>query len=143
MSELKSNVFENQTGKNNSKMLPATIGGRVRILHGSFTPDEAAEAGTIIQLALFPKGARILPISQIHFEAGQKASLTIKVGDSSDAGRYLAAVSPGAAEKSLTLSANALGDYLLPEESAVFATTGGAALIAGKKISFDFFYVVD
>lgn len=140
---MKSNVMENQTGLANGKLLPTSLGGRVRLVHGSFVPSEALAAGTVIELARLPKGARLLPISQLHFEAGQGATLTVKVGDSADDDRYLAAVVPGASAVSKALDANRLGDFIFPEEGTVFATTGAAALTAGKKIAFDLFYVVD
>ena len=143
MANYQSNIMTKQTGSNAGKLLPSEFGGRVRVVHGSIVPDFAYASGSILELARLPKGARILPISQLHFEAGQSASMTISVGDSGDNDRYLAAKAPGASAVSVALNANVLGNYTLPEEDVIIATVGGAALTANKKIFFDLYFVVD
>lgn len=143
MATYKSDVMVKQTGDNAGKLYPVDFGGRVRLVHGSITPDSAYAAGTVIELARLPKGARLLPISQIHFEAGQGATMTVKVGDSADDDRYFAAAAPGASAASITLAANALGNYTLPAEDVIKVTTGTAALTANKKIAFDLYFVLD
>lgn len=143
MATYKSNIMEKQTGSGNSKLSPADFGGRVRLAQGYVIPTSAYAAGTVLELVRLPKGARVLPNSQLHFEAGQNASMTIKVGDSSDADRYLAAKAPGASVATVALDGNRVGNYILPEEDVIIATTAGAALTANKKIFFDIFYVVD
>ena len=143
MATYQSNVMTKQTGSNAGKLKPSEFGGRVRVVHGSITPDSAYAAGTVIELARLPKGARLLPISQLHFEAGQGATMTVKVGDSADDDRYFAAAAPGANAASINLAANALGDYTLPAEDVIKVTTGTAALTSGKKIAFDLYYVMD
>jgi len=143
MATIKSNVAELQTGVGLGKLLPTSLGGRVRYIHGVITPSSAAAAGTVLELARLPKGARLLPCSQLHFEAGQNASLTVKVGDSADDDRYFAAAAPGASATSIDLAANALGEYIFDKEDAVIVTTGAQALTSGKKIGFDLYYVID
>lgn len=143
MANYQSNIMTKQTGSNAGKLLPSEFGGRVRVVHGSIVPDSAYASGSVLELARLPKGARILPISQLHFEAGQSASMTISVGDSGDNDRYLAAKAPGASAVSVALNANVLGNYTLPEEDVIIATVGGAALTANKKIFFDLYFVVD
>lgn len=143
MATYQSNVAVKQSGVNAGKLAPVDLGGRVRLVHGSFIPGASIASGSIIELARIPKGARLLPNSMIHFEAGQSADLTVKVGDSADDDRYFAAAAPGASATSITLNANRLGDYILPGEDIITMTTGGAALTANKKIFFDIFYVVD
>jgi len=143
MSTYQSNIMVKQTGSNAGKLKPSEFGGRVRVVHGSIVPASAYAAGSVIELARLPKGARLLPISQLHFEAGQGATMTVKVGDSADDDRYLAAVAPGTSECSVALTGNRLGDYVLPAEDVITITTGTAALTANKKIYFDLFYVVD
>lgn len=142
MANYKSNIMEKQTGYS-GKLTTAEFGGRVRVAHGNVIPATAYAAGSVLELVRLPKGARVLPFSQLHFEAGQNASLTIAVGDSVNAARYLAATAPGASARSVPLVANALADYVLPCEDVITATTAGAALTAGKKIYFDIYYVVD
>ena len=143
MANYKSEVMEVQTGSASAKLRPSDFGGRVRVVHGRIVPGSAYAAGSILELARLPKGARLLPVSQLHFEAGQDAGLTIAVGDSGDADRYLAATAPGATAASVNLKTNVLGDYTLPEEDVIIATTGAKALASGKKIVFDLYYVVD
>ena len=143
MSNYASTVYAKQSGAPAGKLAPSEIGGRVRVVHGSIVPTTGYAAGSVLELARLPKGARLLPISQIHFEAGQNASLTVKVGDSDDDDRYFAAAAPGASATSITLAANALADYVLPAEDVIKLTTGAQALTSVKKIFFDLFYVVD
>lgn len=143
MANYQSNIMTKQTGSNAGKLFPSEFGGRVRVVHGSIVPDSAYASGSVLELARLPKGARILPSSQLHFEAGQSASMTISVGDSGDNDRYLAAKAPGASAVSVALNANVLGNYTLPEEDVIIATVGGAALTANKKIFFDLYFVVD
>lgn len=143
MATIKSDVATKQTTLALDKKLnPTEFYGRVRVVHGSVTTTNGA-TGTIIELARLPKGSRLLPQSQVHFEAGQNASLTVKVGDALDDDRYFAAAAPGASAVSKNLAANVLNDYVCPEETMIFMTTGGAALTANKKITFDIFFVVD
>ena len=143
MANYPSNIIEKQTGSNAGKLSTTELAGRVRIVHGSIVPASAYAAGSVIELARLPKGARLLPLSQIHFEAGQNASLTVKVGDSADDDRYFAAAAPGANATTISLNANRLADYVLPAEDVIKMTTGSQALASGKKIFFDLFYVVD
>ena len=143
MSTYQSNIMVKQTGSNAGKLKPSEFGGRVRVVHGSIVPASAYAAGSVIELARLPKGARLLPTSQLHFEAGQGATMTVKVGDSADDDRYLAAVAPGASACSVSLTGNRIADYVLPAEDVIKITTGTAALTSGKKIYFDLFYVMD
>ena len=144
MATIKSDIATKQTTTTLEKKLGTTeFGGRVRVIHGGITPTSAYAAGTIIELARLPCGARVLPQSQIHFEAGQNASLTVKVGDSKDDDRYFVAAAPGANATSINLTGNRLGDYVTTEEGMVIMTTGAQALTANKKIMFDLFFVVD
>lgn len=131
------------TGNEGRKIFPVSFGGRIRIAHGMVKADTNMPAGTILELVRLPKGARVLPNSMIHLEAGQNASMTICVGDHLKKDRYLVEVAPGANAKSLALDSNRFADYVIPEEVTIFATTGKAELAAGKKIVFDILYVID
>lgn len=137
-------VVQGVRGTNTAKkLMPTDWAGRVRIATGSYTPAAADEAGTVINLAKLPAGARVLPSSKLYFEAGQDATLTVKVGDSGDDDRYLAAVAVGATASTVALSANALNNTLLDAEQFITLTTGVKALTAGKVISFEIYYVID
>lgn len=142
MMKIKSNLMEAQTGTA-GKVMPTALGGRVRVASGTVVPAAAAPAGTVLELVKIPKDARILPASQIHFEAGQNSDLTVKVGDAAKSDRYLPVTTVGGGNKTLALDGGKFTDYILPGEMTVFATTGGAELAAGKKIVFDILYVVD
>ena len=143
MATYQSNIMVKQTGSNAGKLKTSEFGGRVRVVHGSIVPASAYAAGSVIELARLPQGARLLPMSQLHFEAGQGATMTVKVGDSADDDRYLAATAPGASACSVNLTGNRIADYVLPAEDVIKITTGTAALTANKKIFFDLFYVMD
>ena len=136
-------VVQGVRGNDVSKLMPTDWAGRVRIATGFYAPEEADAAGTVINLAKLPAGARVLPSSKLYFEAGQDATLTVKVGDSGDDDRYLAAVVVGATASTVALSANALNNTLLDKEQFITLTTGVAALTAEKTISFEIFYVID
>jgi len=121
-----------------AKAMPTDFNGRVRIARGSYSGSDAA--GTVIRLAKIPKGARILGSSRIYFEAGQNASMTVKVGDAANDERYLAAVAPGSAAAFVDL---APADHIATAEEWILLTTGVAALTDGKKITFEIFFVLD
>lgn len=142
MADYFSTVFEKQAASA-GKLSTAELGGRVRLVHGTFTPAAAVPAGSVVKLVRLPYRARLLPISEIHFEAGQDAALTVKIGDSLDDDRYFTAAAPGATAKTIVLNANRLGDYVTPSESELILTTGAKPLAAGKKITFDLLYVTD
>lgn len=143
MATVKSDVAVRQTDVNVSKLVPAELGGRVRVARGVYAPAAADPAGTVIRLVRLPKGARLLSSSSLHFEAGQNASLTVKVGDEKNDARYFAAAAIGASKVSKNLDADALEGYVFEEEMFVTATTGAAALAVGKKIVFELLYVND
>lgn len=127
-----------------TKTVPQEIGGRVRTANGVIAGADVGTgaAGTIINLVKLPQGARILPSSNLRIEAGQNANITIKVGDSADDDRYLAAVAMGASAAVISLARNAATPYNLAAESWIFITTAVDALTA-KYIAFDIQYVVD
>ncbi len=143
MAVVQSNVAVSQTGVDVPKLVPSDLAGRVRIARGVYTPAQADAAGTVIQLVRLPRGSRILSTSRLIFEAGQSASMTVKVGDEKNDARYFAAASPGASLAVKNLEADALNGYVFEQEMFVIATTGGAALTANKKIAFEIFYVID
>ena len=126
---------------NNEKLMPTDFDGTVYVVRGKFKATAAHASGTIIKLVRLPKGARLLNSSKLFFEAGQSASLTVKVGDEADDDRYFAAAAPGASAVTKSLEANVLADsYEFPKEQWVTLTTGGAALTSGKIIAFEIFF---
>lgn len=139
MSRISSNLIESQNAIN-SKVLPSSLGGRVRIAHGSVIPNGGL-AGTVIELVRLPRGSRVLPCSTISFEAGQSESLTVKVGDVVKTDRYMPVVAPGSAATSLMFKF--VHEHVLQRETLLLLTTGGGPLAGGRKITFDILYVVD
>ncbi len=142
MGIVNSNVATRQQPYSTVKNMPPDCGGRVRIAAGSYLPAGNEVAGTVINLAKLPKGARLLPSSKLYFAAGQNAALTVKVGDAAKSDRYFAAAAPGAAAAVVPLAANAHGNDVLAEEGFVFITTGAQTLTASA-ISFELYYVID
>ena len=143
------------------------LGGKVRVAFCHFETTALAAASTVY-LAKLPKGARLLPISHIMWEAGQDAGLTVDMGDDDDAGegaavdpnRYMLTVTPGANDAITYLSAAANVDaaaweggpadansgltcYKLGSESWITLTTAAKTLVADKFIIVWLFYVVD
>ena len=126
---------------NGAKLMPTDFDGTVYVVRGKFKATAAHASGTIIKLVRLPKGARILNSSKLFFEAGQNASLTVKVGDEADDDRYFAAAAPGTSAVTKSLEANVLADsYEFPKEQWVILTTGGAALTQNKIIAFEIFF---
>lgn len=143
MATVNSDIAVKQTEFGASKLMPNELGGRVRVVRGVYAPAAADAAGTVIRLARIPKGSRLLNMSKVYFEAGQGATTTFKFGDELDDDRYFAAAAPGAGAVSKALDANILSPYVFAQEMFVIATTGVAALTAGKKIAFELYYVID
>lgn len=124
------------------KTRPVNYNGTVFYARSVYVPTGDEAAGSVIELGTIPEGSRLLAISEIHFEAGQDASLTVKVGDSADDDRYFAAAAPGSSAATKKLSANVLGDYLVTQATGkILLTTGAQTLTASKKIVADLYYV--
>ena len=143
MAELLASIAVKQTAVNGGKLSTTELGGRVRIAHGFIVPAAAGAAGDTVKLVRLPKGARILPQSQLHFEAGQSSALKVQVGDAADDDRYLAATTVGTAAASIDLAANAVRDTVTGAETDIVLKTSGAGLASGKVVAYDIFYVVD
>lgn len=144
MSEHKSNLYTKQTVAQGGKMLPTDCGGRIRIVKDGITLASSAGVGDTIALIRLPKGAKLLDTSELRFADGLNSATTIKVGDSGDDDRYLAAVAPGSAATVKKLDALALtGGYVLPAEDVISATVGGAAIASGTVIGVHLEYVTD
>ena len=135
-----------------SWQLPGLIDGRVKVLLDTYTGLGTGEdAGSVVTFAALPTGANILAI-YIGASAAT-SSLTISLGDSNSAARYLAG---GATQL------QAAGMYLLPglgivpgyvvgtnyvsatsQDSNIIMTTAGAALGTGTIYRLMVFYSLD
>lgn len=144
MSEIKTDVYTVQSNDQGGKLMPTDFAGRVRYIGAKVTPTSSGASGDVVKLCKVPAGARILPISNIHFEAGQVASMTVKVGDADDDDCYLASVAPGASATSKALGAMKLnGGKVYTEPTDINMTIGTAGLVASKTIAADIYFVVD
>jgi len=143
MSEHNSNLYTKQTANAGGKMLPVDLGGKIRVAHDVIVLASSAGVGDKINLVRLPKGARILETSELRFSAGLGASVTIKVGDAGDDDRYKTATAPGSGGGIIKLDALTFtsGGYVLPAETTIFATVGGAAIASGTKIGMQIEYV--
>ena len=114
-------------------------GGRVRCQMDVYEAD-GLEAGSTIEIARIPSGARVLPVSCIAADA-LGAGVTLAAGDETTADKYLAATVMNTAHLVTRFNAvDALGVKLAAQE-AIRLTTGGAAA-TGTIRSF-VFYTVD
>ena len=138
-----SNLYTKQTAEQGGKLMPREFGGKIRIACDVITLAASAAVGDKINLAKLPKGARLLETSELRFSSGLGASVTVKVGDANDDDRYLAAKAPGASGAVIKLDALAFtsGGYVLPDETAIAITVGGAAIASGTKIGVQLEYV--
>lgn len=136
MATMNSNIAEKQYLDNQGKLLPSSLGGRVREAFGIYTAAAADAAGTIVRLVKLPKGARLLPQSMVFLSAGDNEP-KIKLGDEKDNDRYIAEATPSG------WMHPAQADYVFEEEMAVIVTTTTAALTIGQKLTFSLFYVID
>ena len=124
------------------KTRPVNYNGTVFYARSVYVPTGSEASGSVIELGTIPEGSRLLALSEVHFEAGQNASLTVKVGDADDDDRYFASAAPGASAVTKKLAGNARGDHLVTQVTKkILLTTGGAALTASKKIVADLYYV--
>lgn len=124
-----------------NRMYPCQFGGRVRCARFKITPGTEA-AGTIINLVHLPKGARVLPNSVIKLEAGQTATLQIKVGDAASDDRYYPLTATGASAKKIELDGAIAAPYVMAADGYIFITTAVEAL-AAKYIAGEIFWVLD
>lgn len=138
MANAKSNIIQALESGTAAKLTPTDIGGKVRIARAVYAGSDAA--GTVIELARLPKGARVLShLSALEVEAGQNSALTIKVGISGDDDAFMAATATGAANAVKPFT----GSLQLDKEEIIIATTGAQALTAGKSLVFLIAYVTD
>lgn len=106
----------------------AQVGGRVRVFYDTFTASAIA-AGSTIDIARLPKGARVWDVHIFH--DALNASATLTVGDAVSANRYIAAFATGSAGKQTMTGTNGQSagvGFQQPAETTVIITTAGAAI---------------
>lgn len=122
-------VAENFDPSSDSELAKGLWGGKVRVQVDTYTINGAA-SGTVINVAKLPKGATFL--RGLIVTDGLGSGVTLKLGDSGDDDRYLAATSAASAG---TIEANALAGigYSVSDDTTLFLTTGGATTASSNK----------
>lgn len=142
MPNIKSKTFEKQDSLGFANPTePTDIRGRVRHAFAQLnTTDQPVLNGDTISLFRLPKGARILGIIADYGAMGTSTTLTI--GDSGDSDRYLVSTSVAAAGRTDALASTGFG-YILPEDTTILATAGGANYASARDLKVALFYVTD
>jgi hypothetical protein len=107
--------------------------GKLRVTFDTYEASSLA-SGSDISVARLPKGAKVYEVIVHHDALG--ASSTIKVGDSSDDDRYIAATSTASAGKLVMSEDGAIDGFGFEQtaETDVILTTGGAAISGTIKV---------
>jgi hypothetical protein len=119
----------------------AQVHGRIRVAYDSYEASALA-SGSDITIARLPAGAIVYDVTIVHDALG--ASSTLKVGDSSDDDRYIAATASTAANGKIIMSEDGvIGGFGYENSSAtdVLITTGGASITGTIKSAV--YYTVD
>ena len=102
------------------------VHGSVRVFKDTYEASSLA-SGSDITVARLPKGARVV---DIHLKADALGNgVTLAVGDSATADRYISATAMNTADKQLSLSSNgaiASIGYEIGDVTDILVTTGGA-----------------
>lgn len=122
-------VAVNFDPSSDSKLAQGKWGGKVRVQVDTYTINAAA-AGTVIDVAKLPKGATFL--TALIVTEGLGTGVTLTLGDSGDADRYLAAASAATAGAIECQAIEGIG-YNLTADTVLFLTTAGATTTASDK----------
>ena len=102
------------------------VHGSVRVFKDTYEASSLA-SGSDITIARLPKGARVM---DIHLKADALgSSVTLAVGDSATADRYISATAMNTGDKQLSLSSDgaiASIGYEIGDVTDILVTTGGA-----------------
>jgi hypothetical protein len=106
-----------------NKVDATTWGGRVRYMYDTYEASAVAQ-GDVVYLAKLPKGAKVLPQSQLVYDAlGSSSALAVGYGTTPAA--LLASTATTSAGSSNLLSVS------LDDDSDVFVTVSGSGAITG------------
>ena len=114
--------------------------GKLRVQYDTYEASSLA-SGSDISVARLPKGAKVYDIV-VHFDALGSSS-TVKVGDSGDDDRYIAATSTASAGQMSMSQEGAIDGvgYEQTAETDILLTTGSAAISGTIKCAV--FYTVE
>lgn len=113
------------------------LGGRKKVMIDDYT-FAASASGTIVMVGdKLPKGSTILAVSL--YTAALGSGVTLKVGDSLSADRYIGAASATSATILTIPVAQVAGFcYTLTQEDQIQITTGGASATGAIKIAIEY-----
>ena len=140
----------NVLGKNNTliaaggvqKILSGLVDGRVKVMADTYTMNSETSGSTIKMGGAIPTGANILLIALSASAA--VASLTISIGDSNSATRYVSAST--ACQTALVPVLYTPQAYVIGTntgDTQILLTTGGASLASSGTIQVLVFYSLD
>jgi hypothetical protein len=126
-----------------NKIGPGTWGGRVRVMHDTYTTASTA-SGVVIRMGKLPAGAKVIGVCLQFAALGSGVTLAVGNGGSGQGAIFSAATtattaSTGTFKNLIGASAYTVGT--LSGDDVMTVTTGGAT--ATGAISLDTFYVVD
>ena len=124
MASVKGTNFTNITATPIVKIDSGEWTGKLRVQYDSYEASSLA-SGSDISVARLPKGAKIFDVVIHHDALG--AGVTLAVGDSADADRYITATAAATAGKILMSEDGAIDGvaYEQTAETDVLITTGG------------------
>ena len=132
------------TAGGESQILSGQVDARVKVMYDTYEPLGTEAAGSTIAMGgLIPTGARIWDV-QCRNDA-QDASVTLAVGDSDTAARYVAAYAADSVLGNPIIKAAGFGYKIgtATGDNQILVTTAGATLGAGDTISVAVFYSID
>ena len=140
MASVKGTNFTNITADPIVKIDSGEWSGKMRVQYDTYEASSLA-SGSDISIARLPKGAKVYDVVIHHDALG--SGVTLAVGDSADADRYITATAAASAGKVIMSEDGAIGGvaYEQTDETDVLITTGGAA--ATGTIKCMVFYAVE
>lgn len=120
---------------------PTDIRGRVRLAYAELnTTLQPMPNGETLSLFRLPAGARIVGLEVLYGAMG--AGATLIIGDAGDNDRYLTSTDVSAAGRTDSVAITGFG-YILPAETTLVATAGGANYASARDLKIALFYVLD
>jgi len=140
MASVKGTNFTNATADPVVNTDSSEWSGKVRVQYDVYEASSLA-SGSDISVAKLPKGAKVYDVVIHHDALG--SGVTLAVGDSSDADRYITATAAATAGKVVMSEDGAIGGvaYEQTAETDILITTGGGT--ATGKIKCMVFYAVE
>ncbi len=136
----------NATNYTRTQSVPAALvdggdyGGRQRVIYDDYVTSGSEAVGDRILIGRLRAGQRFLGGRLVHGALG--AGRTLRLGDSEDDDRYLAATSVAAAGQ-VAVAASAGFGHKPGQDRDLFLTIGGGTLASGQPIKVSLSFVAD